>query len=137
MMLHKVKTPEAVPGTPVEHSSSPVAQEAVKAQELVSESSASSVCPSPATLSQRREALTSKETQWDSRESNGEVIRSRRPSGKRQLQPIQTALHPTEQGAHGGLERWLSHAAQLGHDLPETTNSAVRRGMLRHRENTL
>lgn len=56
--------------------------------------------PSPATLLERREALTAREPTWEHRLIGGQVVQSRRPHDRHR------ALTVDERG--GGLEAWLS-----------------------------
>ena len=84
--------------------------------------------PSPATPLQRREALMSRDIEFQDRVINGEVITSRRPSTKVRAQTVDDT--------NNGLESWLKQASSEPHS-PMAPDSAVRRGNLRHRENTL
>ncbi|KAK4548055.1 hypothetical protein LTR36_010775 [Oleoguttula mirabilis] len=127
LKLHKVKTPEDQPGSPLVPSSpgdGPVVRDFADATRTPS------MCPSPVTLLQRREALVSRDVQWESREVNGEMVRSRRPSEK-----IQRSL--TIDDPSGGLQAWLSQHSPVEQSLPETPGSAIRRGSMRQRDNTL
>jgi len=56
--------------------------------------------PSPATLLERREALSAREPTWEHRLIGGQVVQSRRPHDRSR------ALTVDERG--GGLEAWLS-----------------------------
>ena len=56
--------------------------------------------PSPATLLERREALSAREPTWEHRLIGGQVVQSRRPHDRNR------ALTVDERG--GGLEAWLS-----------------------------
>ena len=84
--------------------------------------------PSSATLLQRRDALVSRDSEFQNRVINGDVVKSRRPSTKPRAQTIDDRT--------GGLEAWQKEESSEPR-LPDMPNSAVRRGYLRHRENTL
>lgn len=127
LKLHKVKTPEDQPGSPV-LSSSPTDGPLIR--DFADATRTPSLCPSPVTLLHRREALVSRDAQWESREVNGEMVRSRRPSEK--MQRSQTIDERSN-----GLEEWLSQHLPAELSSPETPGSAVKRGFLRQRENTL
>ncbi|TKA61497.1 hypothetical protein B0A55_12036 [Friedmanniomyces simplex] len=137
LKLHNVETPETQPTTPVP--ASPTFEnedeDAVKVRDFGDTSNTPSLCPSPVTLLYRREALVSKDVLWGSRMVNGEIVRSRRPSEKLQL-------HSSQQQAMGdhsrSFESWLSQAPPpVERSAPGTPSSAVKRGLLRQRENTL
>lgn len=83
--------------------------------------------PSPTPL-QRREALVSREVEIQARVINGEVVKSRRPSTKTRAQTVDERTR--------SLEAWLSEERPKD-DSPKQCVSGVRRGSLRHRENTL
>jgi hypothetical protein len=143
--LHKYKTPEATePASPTD-SASPTNADSegpVKIHDFADESQAPSICPSPSTLLQRREALVSKDVQWEDRVVNGELIRSRRPSEKG-LQRAQTVSDRAED-----FDTWLSQAsptlssssqapaaAENTGVAAETSGAAAKRGL--HREHAL
>ncbi|KAK5120267.1 hypothetical protein LTR85_006473 [Meristemomyces frigidus] len=128
LMLHKVQTPEQQSSTSPAVPSSPTNGPVIR--DFADASRTPSRCPSPVSLLQRREALVSRDAQWESREVNGEMVRSRRPSEK-----IQRSL--TIDDRTHGLDAWLRQHAAAEPASPETPGSAVRRGMLRQRENTL
>lgn len=130
LKLDKVKTPEEPPSTPVVDSPSPIAKDPVKVRDFADASGTSTRVPSPAPQLQRREAVASKDVQWESRILNGEMVRVRRPSEK--LHRAQTINDHT-----GGFEGWLGSEPQIAHSTPGTPPSAVKRGLLRQRENTL
>lgn len=88
-----------------------------------------SMCPSPVTLLQRREALVSRDVQWEDRVVNGELVRSRRPSDRQRAHTIDDRS--------GGIEGWLAQSPKSELAGSGSPGSAVRRGMLRQRENTL
>jgi len=127
--LHQIKTPEAQP-TPPEMSGNVSPEEGTVVRDFADPAQTPRMCPSPVTLLQRREALFSRDVQWESRVVNGEVVRSRRPGDK--LQRAQTIDDST-----GGLEAWLSQQVAVEQPSPDTAKSAVTRRMIRHRENTL
>lgn len=127
LQLHAVKTPEDQPSSPVLLDSP---TEGTIIRDFADSSKASSMCPSPVTLLQRREALVSHDVQWGSSVVNGEVVRSRRPSDR-------TQRAHTIDDRTGGLEAWLSQQSPGMPPSPETPGSAVKRGVLRQRENTV
>lgn len=86
-----------------------------------------SPCTSPISMSlQRREALVSRDAEFQDRVVNGEVIKHRRPSNR--------AL--TIDDATGGLEAWLAQEPREK-DAANLDSAGVRRGCHRHRDNTI
>lgn len=86
-----------------------------------------SPCTSPSPMSlQRREALVSRDAEFQDRVVNGEVIKHRRPSNR--------AL--TIDDATGGLEAWLKQEPREK-GAANLDSAGVRRGCHRHRENTI
>lgn len=120
LQLHKVRTPEeqTIAG------SDPIKIRDFGATPAISPCTSPALCVSL----QRREALLSKDSEFQNRVINGTVVKSRRPSAKMRAQTIDDK--------HGGLEAWLKEDPPTTH-IQDTPGSAVRRGNLRHRENTL
>ncbi|KAM0720018.1 hypothetical protein Q7P37_004153 [Cladosporium fusiforme] len=67
---------------------------------LCAPSTLPSPLPSPATLLERREALSTREPTWEKRIIGGQMVRSRRPHDRTRAQTVD------ERG--GGLEAWLA-----------------------------
>ncbi|KAK1060007.1 hypothetical protein LTR74_012228 [Friedmanniomyces endolithicus] len=128
-------TPEVLPSTPVPTSPVLADGDPVKVRDFGDTSETPSLCPSPVTLLFRREALLSRDVQWESRVLGGEIVRSRRPSEKLHLQSSRVG-----DDSHGrSFDGWLSIRAAPPEErsAPGTPSSAVKRGLLRQRENTL
>ncbi len=83
--------------------------------------------PSCEAFLQRREAVVSRDTELQERIIRGEIISSRRPSTKEKAHTIDNSAD---------LEAWLSET-RSGAGAPRASQRTVRRGDLRHRENTL
>lgn len=83
---------------------------------------------SPTPPLQRREAMLTKEIEFQDRVINGEVISSRRPSTKGRALTIDDNT--------GGLQAWLKEEPS-GAKAPDAPDFTVRRGNARHREHTL
>lgn len=93
---------------------------------LCTPSALGSPLPSPATLLERREALSTREPAWEQRIIGGQMVRSRRPHDRNRTQTVD------ERG--GGLEAWLAE--------PPTQDKALGRGVgarsrMAHRQYTL
>ncbi|KAK0898045.1 hypothetical protein LTR02_010389 [Friedmanniomyces endolithicus] len=131
----ELPTPEALPSTPVHVSPILAHEDPVKVRDFGDASETPSLCPSPVTLLFRREALVSRDVQWESRVLGGEIVRSRRPSEKLHLQGSRIG-----EDSHGrSFDGWMSSRAAPPEErsAPGTPSSAVKRGLLRQRENTL
>ncbi|KAK0353506.1 hypothetical protein LTR91_020402 [Friedmanniomyces endolithicus] len=131
----ELMTPEAQPSTPVHVSSVLADEDPVKVRDFGDTSETPSLCPSPVTLLFRREALVSRDVQWESRVLGGEIVRSRRPSEKLHLQGSRIG----DDGHGRSFDGWLSSRAAppVERSAPGTPSTAVKRGLLRQRENTL
>jgi len=131
----RLLTPEAQPSTPIPMSPVLADEDPVKVRDFGDASETLSLCPSPVTLLFRREALVSRDVQWESRVLGGEIVRSRRPSEKLHLQGSRVI-----EDSHGrSFDGWLSSRAAppVERSAPGTPSSAVKRGGARQRENTL
>ncbi|KAK1811402.1 hypothetical protein LTR12_014211 [Friedmanniomyces endolithicus] len=131
----ELTTSEAQPSTPVPTSPFLADEDPVKVRDFGDASETPSLCPSPVTLLFRREALVSRDVQWESRVLGGEIVRSRRPSEKLHLQGSRIS----DDGHGRSFDGWLSSRAAPPEErsAPGTPSSAVKRGLLRQRENTL
>ncbi|KAI6811059.1 hypothetical protein KC364_g1199 [Hortaea werneckii] len=92
----------------------------------------SSNCPSPGSQLQRREALVSRDAQWEDRIINGEVVLSRRPDRLQRAQTIDDRSSGIE-----GLEKWLRQQSEAHSELSESQDATGRHARGRQRENTL
>ncbi|KAI6889688.1 hypothetical protein KC359_g266 [Hortaea werneckii] len=138
--LHKIKTPEYTqPSSPSEAdiasviTSGTLSPEAEPvARDFADLAPMPSNCPSPGTQLQRREALVSRDAQWEDRIINGEVVLSRRPDRLQRAQTIDDKSSGIE-----GLEQWLRQQSQAHSKLSETQDATGRHAPGRQRENTL
>ncbi|KAK5175086.1 uncharacterized protein LTR77_000223 [Saxophila tyrrhenica] len=112
MQIHKIRTPEE----PLE----------VKIRDFGA-TPLLSPCDSPTAFTplQRREAMVISDTELQDRVINGALVTSRRPSTKERAQTIDSSFD---------LEAWLK---QDSGKVQSPERAEVRRGVLRHRENTL
>ncbi|KAI7215239.1 hypothetical protein KC333_g5561 [Hortaea werneckii] len=138
--LHKIKTPEYTqPSSPSEAdipsvtTSGTLSPEAGPvARDFADLAPIPSNLPSPGSQLQRREALVSRDAQWEDRIINGEVVLSRRPDRLQRAQTIDDRSSGIE-----GLEKWLRQQSEAHSKLPETQNATGRHASGRQRENTL
>ncbi|KAK3670331.1 hypothetical protein LTR78_009785 [Recurvomyces mirabilis] len=130
--LNKVKTPEGQHASP--KPKSPPHEDFTEPEDYYRGHSAglSSTFPSPATVLQRREAFMSKDTQWESRLVDGEVIRSRRPSDRLQ---VSRATLVSAQSAE--VEDYSSDQSTPKASRANAGGTATNRGPMRQRENTM
>ncbi|KAK4552815.1 hypothetical protein LTR86_010149 [Recurvomyces mirabilis] len=130
--LNKVKTPEGQHASP--KPKSPPREEFAEPEDYYRGHSAglSSTFPSLGTVLQRREAFMSKDTQWESRLVDGEVVRSRRPSDR-----LQISRAPLISAQSAEIEDYSSDQSTPKAS-PSNANSApTKRGPMRQRENTM
>lgn len=109
LRIHQVKTPEGQPAD--------TAVTRVDVRDFASASAPHSELASPAAVLQRREAMVSRDVQWETRYVNGELVRSRRPSRAQTVE------------ASGGLQDWLEQ--------PRPSGASPNQRRIPHRENTL
>lgn len=93
---------------------------------LCSPSTFPSPLPSPATLLERREALSTREPTWEKRIIGGQMVRSRRPHDRTRAQTVD------ERG--GGLEAWLAESPSPDRALERGVDA---RSRVAHRQYTL
>ncbi|RMZ17588.1 hypothetical protein D0862_00753 [Hortaea werneckii] len=138
--LHKIKTPEYTqPSSPSEAdiasviTSGTLSPEAEPvARDFADLAPVSSNCTGPGNQLQRREALVSRDAQWEDRIINGEIVLSRRPDRLQRAQTIDDRSSGIE-----GLERWLRQQSEALLKLSETKDATGRHAPGRQRENTL
>ncbi|RMZ14235.1 hypothetical protein D0862_02074 [Hortaea werneckii] len=138
--LHEIKTPEyAQPSSPSEAdiasltTSGTLSPEAGPvARDFADLTPIPSNLPSPGSQLQRREALVSRDAQWEDRIINGEVVLSRRPDRLQRAQTIDDRSSGIE-----GLEKWLRQQSEAHSKLPGPQNTTGRHASGRQRENTL
>ncbi|KAI7164195.1 hypothetical protein KC349_g946 [Hortaea werneckii] len=138
--LHKIRTPEYTqPSSPSEAdvasltTSGTLSPEAGPvARDFADPAPTPSNLPSPGSQLQRREALVSRDAQWEDRIINGEVVLSRRPDRLQRAQTIDDRSSGIE-----GLEKWLRQQSEAHSKLPGTHNATGRHASGRQRENTL
>ncbi|KAI7529813.1 hypothetical protein KC331_g15007 [Hortaea werneckii] len=138
--LHKIKTPEYTqPSSPSEAdiasvtTSGTLSPEAGPvARDFADLAPTPSNLPSPGSQLQRREAVVSRDAQWEDRIINGEVVLSRRPDRLQRAQTIDDRSSGIE-----GLEKWLRQQSEAHSKLPGTQNATGRHASGRQRENTL
>lgn len=103
------------------------ADESVKIKDFaLTPSTLPSPLPSPATLLERREALSTREPTWEKRIIGGQMVRSRRPHDRTRAQTVD------ERG--GGLEAWLAESPAPDRALER---GASGRSRVVHRQYTL
>ncbi|RMY08992.1 hypothetical protein D0868_04486 [Hortaea werneckii] len=137
---HKIKTPEFTqPSSPSEADIASVTTSATLSPEagpvvrdFADLAPIPSNFPSPGNQLQRREALVSRDAQWEDRIINGEVVLSRRPDRLQRAQTIDDRSSGIE-----GLEKWLRQQSEAHWKLPGTHNATGRHASGRQRENTL
>ena len=128
--LHKIKTPEHPPTAGVggvgaaRFPDELLPDDCPRVRDFAAPVADHSKCPSPRAL-QRREALVSRDAQFEDRVVKGEVVRSRRPEA------VQRAVTITG-GAEGLSEAWMKQQLAATESSPNRPGSAGRR-----RENTL
>ena len=138
--LHKIKTPEYTqPSSPSEADIASVATSGTLspeagpvARDFADRAPTPSNLPSPGSQLQRREALVSRDAQWEDRIINGEVVLSRRPDRLQRARTIDDKSSGIE-----GLEEWLRQQSEAHSKLSEIQDATGRHAPGRQRENTL
>ncbi|KAI7536563.1 hypothetical protein KC317_g18352, partial [Hortaea werneckii] len=127
--LHKIKTPEYTQlSSPSEAdiasviTSGTLSPEAEPvARDFADLAPVSSNCTSPGSQLQRREALVSRDAQWEDRIINGEIVLSRRPDRLQRAQTIDDRSSGID-----GLEKWLRQQSEAHLKLSETQDATGR-----------
>ncbi|GAB7360511.1 hypothetical protein MBLNU230_g8461t1 [Neophaeotheca triangularis] len=116
--------------------SDPSSTTAIRVRDFAPSSATTSALLSPATLLQRREAMMSRDAEFETRVIHGESVASRRPSGS-----TTRARAATVEERSGGLDAWLASPSRNDASGDQagtpTSRTAVRRGQGRAREQTL
>ncbi|KAK6424552.1 hypothetical protein LTR81_002892 [Elasticomyces elasticus] len=130
--LFKIETPQAQPSTPGPASSTHGGDSPIKVRDFGDSSNTTSVCPSPATLHYRREALVDPDVPYGERSMYDEMIRSRRGSEEDVVENL-----PMLREHSRSFESCLNWALPTERSSPDTPSSSVRRGLLRQRDHTM
>ncbi|KAK5715359.1 hypothetical protein LTR17_016793 [Elasticomyces elasticus] len=130
--LFKIETPQAQPSTPGPASSTHEGDSPIKVRDFGDSSNTTSVCPSPATLHYRREALVDEDLPYGERSMYDEMIRSRRGSEEDVAENL-----PMLREHSRSFESCLNWALPTERSIPGTPSSSVRRGLLRQRDHTM
>ncbi|KAK5712265.1 hypothetical protein LTR17_018009 [Elasticomyces elasticus] len=130
--LFKIETPQAQPNTPWRASPTLEGDSPIKVRDFGDSSNTTSVCPSPATLLYRREALVNPDLPYGERSMYDEMIRSRRGSEEDVVENL-----PMLREHSRSFESCLNWALPTERSSPDTPSSSVRRGLLRQRDHTM
>ncbi|KAK5135989.1 hypothetical protein LTR08_004243 [Meristemomyces frigidus] len=119
--LHRVKTPEDQPGSPVV--SSPPSKATVGKDCGAQAPRTPAVYPNPDTPMQRQEALDNEDADWNNGVAHGEVIRRRRAAPREGKTPPRS--EPTIDQRPEQLEAWLRQKAPVENPAPGTPDTAM------------